>query len=118
MRFRLPMTLGAAAAALALASTISFRHAPRPQAFASEPPNLPHATVAILATMPRAITTSLYEVEAGRHGELVPLATFGHIEDAAIRASAMPDETIIAIADAIETRDLSFAARAIRLFPH
>lgn len=74
--------------------------------------------VALLATAPGALHTTLYHSSAA--GDLsAPLATFTHPQDAVVRGAAVPGtDVVIAAADTAETRDLSFAASLFRLAPH
>jgi hypothetical protein len=77
------------------------------------------ATVALLATQPRAEHTSVYLSPVGGSDAGPPVATFTHLEDAVVRASTLPGEAgVLAIADTAPTRDASFAASLFLLVPH
>lgn len=75
--------------------------------------------VALLATTPGALHTSLYHANAA-NGELSPpLATFTHLPGAVVRGAVLPGtEAVVATADTADTRDLSFDASLFRLAPH
>lgn len=75
--------------------------------------------MALLATTPGALHTSLYHVNAAS-GELsAPLATFTHQAGAVVRGAVLPGTAVvIAAADTAESRDPSFAASLFRVAPH
>lgn len=93
--------------------------APKP-AFAGDPRAVPGPVVALLATAPEGAHTSLYLARAGdTGGARAPVATFTHREGAAVRGAVVRGtEEVLAVADTLETRDLSFAASVFRLAPH
>jgi hypothetical protein len=80
----------------------------------------PHGPrVALLATFPGALHTSLYLVHAGETAPPAPVATFGHLPDATVRAALIPGTTTALVtADTTPTRDASFNASLFRLAPH
>ncbi len=74
--------------------------------------------VALVATAPGALHSSLYVVGPG-DASPAPLATFTHAAGATARAALVPGTTtVFAIADTAETRDASFDASLFRLAPH
>lgn len=76
-------------------------------------------TVALLATRPGALHTSLYLARAGGSEAGAPVATFTHLAGAVVRGSVIPGTAIVvAAADSKPTRDLSFNASLFRLAPH
>jgi hypothetical protein len=125
MRFRrLLLPAGAAilgAAALALPGL--HRDAPHvalAPAFAGDPHAAAGPRVALLATAPNGAHTSLYVVRAGEAAPmLAPVATFTHLEGAAVRGAVLPgSDVVVAAADTAPTRDASFAASLFRVAPH
>ncbi|MFT3770124.1 MAG: hypothetical protein QM820_32240 [Minicystis sp.] len=93
--------------------------APSP-AFAGDPQAARGPHVAILATPPDGAHTSLYLARPGdTGGARAPVATFTHLEGAAVRGAVLPgSSTVLAVADTRPARDLSFAASLVRLAPH
>lgn len=82
-------------------------------------PGAAPARVALLATRPGALHTSLYLVRPGDEAPPPPLATMAHRELAAVRGAVVPGtDVVLAVADTAETRDLSFASSLVRLAPH
>jgi len=76
-------------------------------------------TVALLATRPGALHTSLYLAPAGASESSAPVATFTHLAGAVVRGSVIPGTSIVlATADTKPTRDLSFNASLFRVAPH
>ena len=92
----------------------SFPPAPSPDLTARGAPR-----VALLATMPGALHTSLYVVAPGEAAVSAPVATFTHLPGATVRAAVLPGTTtLVATADTAETRDLSYNASLFRVAPH
>src|SRR5690242_9597719 len=96
-----------------------------PRTGGTAPPPLPGPAigaaprVALLATKPGALHTSLYLASAEDGALSEPLATFTHRADAVVRGAVLPGtEVVIAAADTGETRDLSFDASLFRIAPH
>jgi hypothetical protein len=92
--------------------------APRP-AFAGDPRAAAGPAVALLATPPGGAHTALYLTRAGAAAAGAPVATFTHAEDAAVRGATLPgSDVVLAVADTLASRDLSFAASLFRVAPH
>lgn len=73
-------------------------------------------SVAILATIPGATTTSLYFTRAGDAAPGSPVASFAHLPGAVIRGVTLPGaSTVLATADASPGQDASFNAHLFRL---
>jgi hypothetical protein len=90
-----------------------------PEAFASGALRANGPTVALLATRPGALHTSLYLAPAGASETSAPVATFTHLAGAVVRGSVIPGTSIVlATADTKPTRDLSFNASLFRVAPH
>lgn len=89
-------------------------------AFAGDPALASAPLVALLATKPEGAHTSLYLSRPGDAGSArAPVATFTHTEGAAVRGATLPgSDVVLAVADTVEARDLSFAAGVVRLAPH
>ena len=110
-------------AAAAAGTALAIAAAPRPElrpAFAGEPRVVAGPTVALRATPPGGAHTSLYLARAGDTATAAaPVATFTHLEGAAVRGAVVPGtDTVMAAADTTPGRDLSFAASLFRVAPH
>lgn len=88
-------------------------------ALAADPAAVPMPLVALLATPPSGGQTSLYIVRSGElRAALHPVATFTHLGNA-VRGAVIPNSTaVLAVADTLPARDLSFAATLFRVVPH
>jgi len=76
-------------------------------------------TVALLVTRPGAGYTSLVLTRAGESSAPVPVARFDHADGAAVKGAILPGTSaVLAVADTVATRDLSFASSLFRLDPH
>ncbi len=79
----------------------------------------PRPTIALLATHPGAELTSLFLVRGEGNMDLAPVSTFGHLQDATVRATVLPGKNaVMATADVTPTRDASFNAGLFYLRPH
>jgi hypothetical protein len=117
MRFPIPLLVASiAAGALGLALSEQLGAPPvaaQPSAAASGP------TVALLVTRPGAGYTSLTLERAGETSAPVPVARFDHAEGAAVKGAILPGTSaVLAVADTVATRDLSFASSLFRVEPH
>ena len=112
------ITCGALGALLAITSAV-VDHDGTPSAQAADiaAPKAPRT--AVLATYPGAELTSLFLVDAMGSSNLAPVATFGHLSDATVRAVVVPGKSeILATADTTPSRDASFNASLFHLRPH
>lgn len=76
-------------------------------------------TVALLVTRPGAGYSSLVLTRAGASAEPVPVARFDHAAGAAVKGVVLPGTSaVLAVADTVATRDLSFASSLFRVEPH
>ena len=76
-------------------------------------------TVALLVTRPGAGYTSLVLARAGESIAPAPVARFDHADDAEVKGAILPGtSTVLAIADTVPMRDLSFASSLFRVEPH
>lgn len=118
MRLR-PLLLPAiAAAALTLSGVLTLRPHVQP-ALASTPRATSGPAVALLVTKPGADHTSLYLTHPADTSPPAPVATFTHIEHAAVKGAVVPGtDVVLAAADTVPARDLSFAGSLFRLAPH
>ncbi len=83
--------------------------APSAQAADIAVPAVPRA--ALLATHPGAELTSLFFVDTRGNTNLAPVATFGHLPDATVRAMVIAGKSeVVATADTTPTQDASFNA--------
>lgn len=79
----------------------------------------PRLETALLATHPGAELTSLFLIGDDGTTALAPVATFGHLPDATVRAAVIPGKkAVLATADVTPTRDASFNAGLFYLRPH
>jgi len=115
---RILLGLGAASVAAALAFVPTAPRGPS-HAQAAVLPEARGPRVALVATRPGAELSSLYLVRAGEPGDPAPVATFGHLADAVVRAAVLPgSDVVLATADTTPGRDASFNASLFRLTPH
>ena len=113
------LTLAAFGSFLPLDATTKITTIAPPEAFASGSVRSRGPTVALLATRPGALHTSLYLAPAGGSETSAPVATFTHLAGAVVRGSVIPGTSIVlATADTKPTRDLSFNASLLRVAPH
>ncbi|MSP63683.1 MAG: hypothetical protein EXR72_25725 [Myxococcales bacterium] len=78
----------------------------------------PAATLALIATVPGEPQSALLFVPIGAPTLPAPATTFEHLPGAVIRAAPLPGRReVVAIADLIPARDLSFAAALYHLAP-
>lgn len=90
-----------------------------PEALASGAVQANGPIVALLATRPGALHSSLYLAPAGGGEGSAPVATFTHLAGAVVRGSVIPGTSIVlATADTKPSRDLSFNASLFRVAPH
>jgi hypothetical protein len=115
---KITLTSGALGIALAIAfAAVHDNAAPPAQAADITTPDVPRA--ALLATHPGAELTSLFFVDARANANLAPVATFGHLPDATVRAVVLPGKNeILATADTTPTQDASFNASLFYLRAH
>jgi hypothetical protein len=117
-RFLLSLGAAAIAAGLAIAGARGPRATISP-ALAAPSPASSGPAVALLVTRPAASHTSLYLQRPGDRDVGAPLATFSHLEGAAVRGAVVPGtDVVLAAADTAPTRDPSFAASLFRVAPH
>ncbi len=115
---KISFTCGALGIALAVAfAAVRDDAAPSAQAADIAVSAAPRA--ALLATHPGAELTSLFFVDTRGNADLAPVATFGHLPDATVRAIVIPGKNeIVATADTTPTRDASFNASLFYLRAH
>lgn len=117
MRFPIPLFIASVAAGtlgIALSRQLGAAPTAAPASVAARGP-----TVALLATRPGAGYTSLVLVRAGESAAPAPVARFDHTDDAEVKGAILPGtSTVIAVADTVATRDLSFASSLFRVEPH
>jgi hypothetical protein len=115
---KITVTCGGLGIALAVVfAAIHDNAAPSAQAADKAAPDVPRA--ALLATHPGAELTSLFFVDTRGTTNLAPVATFGHLPDATVRAIVIPGKNeIVATADTTPTRDASFNASLFYLRAH
>jgi hypothetical protein len=120
---RLKLLISASGLAIAsIAASLLQPGGSPPQALASDTSDIKDASgpsVALLATKPGALHTSLYLARTGGRALQAPVATFTHLPDAVVRGSVVPGTSVVvATADTQPTRDPSFNASLFRLAPH
>jgi hypothetical protein len=117
MRFPIPLFVASVAAGtLGIALSRQLGAAP-PAAAASVAARGP--TVALLVTRPGAGYTSLVLARAGESAAPAPVARFDHTDDAEVKGAILPGtSTVLAVADTVAARDLSFASSLFRVEPH
>lgn len=115
---KITVTCGALGIALAIAlAAVHEDAAPSAQAADIAVSEAPRA--ALLATHPGAELTSVFFVDTRGNADLAPVATFGHLPDATVRAVVIPGKNeIVATADTTPTQDASFNASLFYLRAH
>ena len=117
MRLPIPLFVASIAAG-ALGLALSGQHGAAPAA-AQNAVAASGPTAALLVTRPGAGYTSLVLTRAGESAEPVPVARFDHAEGAAVKGVVLPGTSaVLAVADTVATRDLSFASSLFRVEPH
>jgi hypothetical protein len=118
MRTRALLVLLSLSAAAAVVGGFA-ANASTPAAFAAAPPSSTTPPVALLATRPGALHSSLYLARIGGSSPGAPVATFNHLADAVVRGAVLPgSQIVLATADTAPSRDLSFNASLFKLAPH
>ncbi len=117
MRFPIPLfvaSIAIGALGLGLSEQLD---APAAEARASAPASGP--VVALLVTRPGAGYTSLVIERADESAAPAPVARFDHADSAAVKGAILPGTSVVlAVADTVATRDLSFASSLFRVEPH
>jgi hypothetical protein len=117
MRFPIPLFLASVVAGtlgLTLAGPRGAAPAAAQDAVAARGP-----TVALLVTRPGAGYTSLVLTRAGASAAPVPVGRFDHADGAAVKGAILPGTSVVlAVADTVAARDLSFASSLFRVEPH
>lgn len=115
---KITVTCGALGITLAIALAADHDNA-APSAQAADIATLDAPRAVILATHPGAELTSVFFVDSRGSTHLAPVATFGHLPDATVRAIVIPGKNeVVATADTTPTQDASFNASLFYLRPH